>query len=323
MPPALPEVSDFFNIEVGRLKWIRKTKLNLMRGKTIQFDKNLIRTAMYRPYFKQFYYFESGFNEDLYQMPRFFPRPEIDAQNRMICVTDRASEKPFMVLMTNVLVDLHIVGAGANAQCFPFYTYGLDGAERRENISDTALAEFEKLFNVNLTKWQIFHYVYGLLHSPEYREMYKANLKRELPRIPLPKDIEQFRAFVSAGERLAELHVNYESQPEYRLDKIENPDKQLNWRVQKMKLTKDKTAIVYNDFLTLSGIPPEAFEYKLGNRSALEWIIDRYQIHTDKRSGIVNDPNRPDDEEYIVRLIGKVITVSLETIKVVSNLPKI
>jgi predicted helicase len=122
---------------------------------------------------------------------------------------------------------------------------------------------------------------------------------------------------------LADLHVNYESQKEYPLEKIENPDKPLNWRVGKMKLTKDKTASVYNDFLTLAGIPPETFEYKLGNRSALEWIIDRYRVHKDKRSGIVNDPNRADDPQYIVKLIGKVVTVSLETIKIVKSLPNL
>ncbi|MFC1835797.1 type ISP restriction/modification enzyme [Thermodesulfobacteriota bacterium] len=172
-----------------------------------------------------------------------------------------------------------------------------------------------------MDRWQIFHYIYGFLHSSEYREKYQANLKRELPRIPLPKSIEQFRAFTSAGERLADLHVNYEDQPEYPLEKIENPDKPLDWRVEKMKLKKDKTAIVYNDFLTLAGIPPETFEYGLGNRSALHWIIDRYRVRTDKRSGIVNDPNRADDPRYIVRLIGKVITVSLETMKLVKSLP--
>jgi len=114
---------------------------------------------------------------------------------------------------------------------------------------------------------------------------------------------------------LAELHVNYEQQPEYPLEKIENPNAQLDWRIEKMKLSKDKRRIVYNDFLTLDGVPAEAFEYRLGNRSALEWVIDQYQVTTDKRSGIVNDP------QYIVRLIGQVITVSLETMKVVRGLP--
>ena len=132
-------------------------------------------------------------------------------------------------------------------------------------------------------------------------------------------DKEIFWAFAKAGARLAELHVNYEQQPEYPLERVEKG--QLNWRVEKMRLGKDKTTLVYNEFLTLRGIPPETYEYRLGNRSALEWVIDQYQVSTDKRSGITNDPNRVDDPEYIVRLIGQVITVSLETMKIVKSLP--
>ena len=132
-------------------------------------------------------------------------------------------------------------------------------------------------------------------------------------------DTSIFWRFVEAGRRLAELHVNYEQQPEYALERVEKG--RLNWRVEKMRLSKDKTTLVYNDFLTLKGIPPETFAYRLGNRSALEWVIDQYQVSTDKRSGIVNDPNRDDDPEYIVRLIGQVITVSLETMKIVKGLP--
>ncbi|MBS1810611.1 MAG: hypothetical protein JST84_20780 [Acidobacteria bacterium] len=159
------------------------------------------------------------------------------------------------------------------------------------------------------TKWNIFHYVYAVLHHPAYRERYAANLKRELPRIPFAPE---FHAFANAGARLAELHVTYETQPEYPLEKIENPNAKLDWCVEKMKLSKDKQSLVYNDFLTLAGIPAEAFTYRLGNRSALEWVVDQYQVTTDKRSGITNDPNRADDPEYIVRLIGQVITVSVE-----------
>ena len=206
----------------------------------------------------------------------------------------------------------------------PFYVYDEDGTNRRENITDWAAEQFsigsrrrsEKMANLSITSTASFI-------LPSTVRSTKDNLKRELPRIPLPETLEQFLAFVSAGEKLADLHVNYESQPEYPLEKIENDDKQLNLRVEKMKLTKDKTSIVYNDFLTLAGIPPEVFEYKLGNRSALEWIIDRYQVQRDKRSGIVNDPNRQDDPQYIVKLIGRVITVSLETMKIVKVLPDI
>jgi len=134
-------------------------------------------------------------------------------------------------------------------------------------------------------------------------------------------DTDTFRAFVNAGQRLAEIHVHYEKQPEYELTKTEKKGEKLDYRVTKMKLSKDKTTLIYNQFLTLSGIPKETYEYRLGNRSALEWVIDQYQVSTDKRSGITNDPNREDDKEYILRLIGQVITVSLETVTIVTALP--
>ena len=166
----------------------------------------------------------------------------------------------------------------------------------------------------------MFHYTYGLLHLPTYRERYAANLRRELPRIPFVRD---FQALAEAGARLAELHVHYEQQPEYPLQRIENPDARLNWRVTKMKLSKDRTQLVYNDFLTLGGIPPQVYDYRLGNRSALEWVIDQYRVTTDRRSGITNDPNRADDPQYIVRLIGQVVAVSLETVAIVEGLPEL
>jgi predicted helicase len=236
--------------------------------------------------------------------------------------------------MVNCIPDLLPQGG---SQCFPFYTYAEDGSNRRENITDWALAQFQahyaddehsKIQNRSaeaherqkskIAKWDIFHYVYALLHHPDYRTKYAANLRRELPRIPF---VEDFWAFAQAGARLADLHVHYEQQPEYRLDFVEAPDKPLNWRVERMKLSKDKSRLIYNDFLTLAGIPPQVYDYKLGNRSALEWVIDQYQVSVDKRSTIVNDPNNPDDPQYIVRLIGQVISVSLATVSVVNQLP--
>ena len=174
----------------------------------------------------------------------------------------------------------------------------------------------------------IFHYVYGLLHHPDYRERYQANLKRELPRIPFTSDTGSkpntgFWAFAKAGQRLSEIHVGYEDVSEYPLTFIETPDMPLDWRVEKMRLSKDKTQIVYNDFLTLDGIPSKALAYRLGNRSALEWLIDQYRVKEDKRSGIINDPNREDDLQYIVKLIQKVIAVSLETVEIVEGLPEL
>ena len=140
---------------------------------------------------------------------------------------------------------------------------------------------------------------------------------------PSRNDANIFHSFATAGEKLSELHVCYEQQPEYKLKRIENKTVPLEWRVEGMKLTKDRTSVLYNDFLALSGIPQEVFDYKLGNRSALEWIIDQYRVTRDQHGEIASDPNRPDEEQYIVRLIGQVITVSLETSKLVADLPEI
>jgi predicted helicase len=208
----------------------------------------------------------------------------------------------------------------SGSQCFPLYIIEEDGGWR-DNVTDWALAKFRSHYgDLSITKWSIFHYVYAVLHHSVYRSRYETNLKRELPRIPLVRD---FWSFARAGERLAELHIGYENQPEWSLRRQEKPDVPLDWCVEKMKLSRDKRAVIYNDFLTLIGIPEKALEYRLGNRSALEWVIDQYQVCTDKRSDITNDPNRLDDPGYIVRLVGQVVHVSVETMKIVDALPAI
>ena len=170
-----------------------------------------------------------------------------------------------------------------------------------------------------ITKWDIFHYVYGVLHHPGYREKFADNLKRELPRIPFAPD---FWEFAKAGEELARLHLDYEKLEPYPLKWVETPGVPLSYRVEdKMRLSKDKTSLVVNPSLTLAGIPAETLQYRLGNRSALDWVIDQYQVSKDKRSGIESDPNRADDPEYIVRLVGQVVRVSLETVRIVRALP--
>ena len=225
-----------------------------------------------------------------------------------------------MVLVTDTLSDLHLVGAGAGTQCFPYYTYQEDGSNRRENITDWAVSQFQAQYGSKVTKWNIFYYVYAMLHHPQYRERYAENLKRDLPHIPLLYAKEAFLACIRIGQQLMELHLKYEQAREYPLKWIENQDVPFSWRVKKMRLTSDRTAVIVNESLTLSGIPQECFQYRLGNRSAFEWVIDQYQVSEDKRSGIVSDPNRLDDEEYIVRLVGKVITVSVETVRLVNDL---
>ena len=150
-----------------------------------------------------------------------------------------------------------------------------------------------------------------------------ASKKESRALAPVVSDADVFHALVKAGKRLAEIHVHYEQQPEYKLTKTEKAGEKLDYRVKRMKLSKDKATLIYNQFLTLSGIPKETYDYRLGNRSALEWVIDQYEVSTDKRSGITNDPNRDDDPQYILRLIGQVVTVSLETVKIVNALPEL
>ena len=235
----------------------------------------------------------------------------------MICLAGIGDRKGFGCLISNLIPSLDL--AFEKIQCFPFYTYNEDGTARTENITDWTLTHFQQHYQDNtITKWAIFHYVYGLLHHPSYREKYAANLKRELPRLPMTPD---FWAFSNAGEQLADWHLNYEQATPYSLKQIENPKVPFSLKVDKMRLSKDKRQLKYNDFLTLDGIPERVFDYKLGNRSALDWVIDQYRVKVDKRSGIVNDPNRPDDKKYILELVKKVITVSLETQKVIEALP--
>ena len=210
----------------------------------------------------------------------------------------------------------------------------VDGYRRVDNVTDTALKRFVGVFGKSFTKDDIFFYVYGLLHSPEYRETYAADLKKMLPRIPL---VEDPSAFVEAGLTLSELHVGYESVTPYPLDGLDAEpagDRYDFFRVGKMafakvrregKLVADHGTIVYNSKLTLRGIPETAHRYMLGSRSAIEWIIDRYQVKTDQDSGIVNDPNdwskEVGDPRYILDLLARIVTVSLETMTIVDALP--
>jgi predicted helicase len=225
----------------------------------------------------------------------------------------------FSALGTNCIPDLHLCAAVDAHQCFPFYTYSPEGTNRTDNITDAALERFRAHYgDRSVSKLDIFHYIYALLHHPGYREKYADNLKRELPRIPFAPD---FRAFARAGAELMRLHVHYEAAPEYKLDWQETGTP-FHTRVEdKMRFNKDRTAIVVNPTLSLAGIPPEAHEYKLGSRSAIEWVVDQYRVTEDKRSGIRQDPNNAADPEYIPRLIARVTTVSLETLRLVRSLP--
>ena len=312
------DARDFVVYDDKKIKWDRELRQHLQRGRPAEYAENKVRTSLYRPFTKSNLFFDRVLNNCVYLLPTIFSTPETETENRVICVAGIGNRKGFGCLATNQIPALDL--AFEKIQCFPFYTYNEDDANRQENITDWALAEFRTHYNDNtLTKWDIFHYTYGLLHHPVYREKYEMNLKRDLPHIPFAED---FWGFANAGAQLADLHVNYESAPKYdKLNPVETPGMQVNLDVERMKFSKDKTQLKYNDFLTLDGIPAEVYNYRLGTRSALEWVVDQYRVKTDKRSGIVNDPNRADQPRYIVDLIARVINVSLKTVEVVGSLP--
>ena len=310
------DIDNFVRYE--KIKWSRNLKRWLRRQTQLNFNKQEIRESLYRPFTKTNLYFGKIFSDELGSLDEMLPIKQIEKDNRLIIVPSGGNRSPFWCFCTNQIPNLNFVSIDSG-QCFPFYTYSANGHERHSNIKLAAEVAFcEHYGDDKITKLDIFHYAYGLLHHPEYRARFAENLKRELPRLPFAKD---FHAFAKAGKKLADLHVNYEDQKEYPLKHIENNDAPLDWRVEAMKLTNERRSLFYNDYLTLDGIPPEVFDYQLGNRSALEWIIDQYRVTRDESGKIISDPNRGDNEEYIVRLIGQVINVSLETLKTVAALP--
>ena len=254
--------------------------------------------------------------------------------------------------MTDTIPNLHAVDT---SQCFPLYLYekpkpdeglfaGTATSEeytKSDGISDEGLKHFQTAYSkAEITKEQLFYYVYGLLYSPEYRERFQNNLSKELPRIPAVKRYEDFRALSDAGRKLGDLHVNYEKvapypvtfkQGDLRLAEIKDPTS--FFRVQKMKYAgvrgkTDSTTVIYNHNITMTNIPLEAYEYVVNGKSALDWVMERQSVKTDKESGIVNDANDYANETmnnpaYPLELFQRVITVSLETMKVVKGLPKL
>ncbi|MBI3416301.1 MAG: helicase [Verrucomicrobia bacterium] len=368
------DVDNFVSYE--KIKWSETLKRHLTDEVEAKFSAKFIRKALYRPFTELSLYNDTLLIDRPGMFDEFFPTKKSETENSVICLSDVGLRSPFSCLATDKLPDLHLCASTDGFQCFPLFTCTEDGKERRDNITPKALTLFQIFYDDDgITRADIFHYFYALLHHPAYRTRYAENLKRELPRIPFvgvvgrvsplraaggasvlasrlvsslappaqffplaavekmqgdatpdhnPKaSAKLFHAFAAAGQQLADLHANYESAKEFPLKRQENKAVKLDWRVEAMKLSKDKVSLFYNDFLTLSGIPAEVYDYRLGNRSALEWVIDQYRVTKDENGNITSDPNRPDDEQHIVRLIGQVITVSVETQKIIHALPGI
>ena len=347
---------EFYNSQIGveqpdmdstKIAWNRSLLTFRAQGRALAFEQESMRNSLYRPFCKQTAYFNRELNDMVYQLPKLFPTPA--HENVAITLPGPGSAGEFYALAVDMIPAL---GVATSLQVFSLYTYepvveddgGLnlnlgggevvDGYTRKENITDATLAAYRSTYgDAGIAKEDIFYYIYALLHHPEYREKYAADLKKMLPCIPLVKG---FWEYSRAGRALAELHLGYESVAPYPLDEVvsspapEDLEERFEfYRVQKLQFgpKKDKTRIKYNGHLTLKGIPDEVYNYILmGNRSALEWVIDRYQVKTDKKSLITNDPNdycrAVNNPRYIVDLIKRLVTVSLETQKLVGTLPR-
>ncbi|MGO9862346.1 MAG: DEAD/DEAH box helicase [Terriglobales bacterium] len=328
-------LDDFIDNDPRSISWTHNLKAELEKGAEFAVDSKSIVSSMYRPFCKQWLYFNRRFNERVYQIPRLFPNPKLE--NLVIAVTGIGANKEFSALMTDCVPNYHLHDTG---QCFPLYSYqepdesngdlfgSRDSYLRRGAIPDITLATFRSRYEPKITKEDVFYYVYGVLHSPEYKERYAADVKKMIPRIPFAKD---FWAFSNAGRKLAKWHLEYESVKPYPLREIVSGSKLLpeeRYWVTKMLFGKkngkpDKSTIIFNGFVTLLEIPEQAYEYVVNGKSAIEWIVERYQITTDQDSGITNDPNAwsNDDPRYIFDLLRRIVRVSIETVNIVKSLP--
>jgi predicted helicase len=299
-----------------KIKWDSELTSYSERKICKEFEVNKILVATYRPFMKKYFYFDKHFNGRLYQWENILNGR---VKNESITFTSFGSNRNFNCLVIDTIGELHVTGAN---QCLPLYRY--EDSQRIENITDWALALFRGNYADGIEKLDIFHYVYAVLHNPVYRQKYAQNLKRDFPRIPLYDD---FWAWANWGKQLMELHLNYEHAARYKLTRIDRPLKNPAAK-PKVKLKADKVAgkIEVDEITTLSDIPAQAWQYQLGNRSALEWILDQYK---EKK---IADPTIAekfahyrfaDYKEQVIDLLEKVCTVSVATMAVVANMDKI
>ncbi len=345
----LPKVGDFVTVDRTRISWTYSLKCDLQRSESLASNDGLLVPCMYRPFTRNWQFFSRRLNERVYQMPAIFPNAKLP--NRVISVTGKGGRSGFSALMMDSLPNLHTVDTG---QCFPLYLYrqarqderragffseGGAGHSRIDAITDYALQIFRTAYpSESVDREDIFHYIYGLLHSEDYRNRFRANLAKDLPRIPCVKRTEDYRAFRDAGRRLGELHVGYEDVDPYpaTIDTggkllLDNPE--VDYRVTKMRHpgsgeNKDRSTVTYNSHITIRDIPEAAWEYVVNGKPALDWIMNRQCVKIHRASGIVSDANRyaietVGDPRYPLDLFLRIITVSLETMEIVRSLPKL
>ena len=343
-----PSGDNFVDNDSSKISWSSTLIAHLVRGSEAVHDTENFRKAVYRPFNKMDLYSNNIFLDRPAIINRCFPKP--DTQNLAICVSGIGASKEFSALMVDTLPDLEIV---SKSQCFPRYRYisaeargqqttlslGETKHTRVDNIPEETVSRFQSHYrDKTIDADAIFYYVYGLLHSHDYKTRFAADLKKMLPRIPLVANLSDFRAFSDAGKELAGLHVGYEEaegwpvtirEKQKKQEKQDDPDDDERFQVKKMGFggtprTPDKTTISYNNHVTVEGIPLMAYEYVVNGKSAIEWVMERYQVAQHKDSKIVNDPNTwSDHPRYILELLQKVVTVSMKTVEIVSGLPEL
>jgi len=339
------KLEEFLDFKTVKVTWNRGLKNDLTRNKTIIFEEQSVVKGLYRPFFKQHLYFAQELNDMVYQIPKLFPNSSLN--NLVICVSGLGGNKENTTFISDLIPDLNCLDSGT--QCFPLYYYeerqknspslfdaaGESEYIRRDGVSDFIFERAKNVYGKSVGKEDIFYYVYGILHSPDYRIAFANDLKKMLPRIPLVDEPRDFWKFSKAGRALAELHINYESVPAYsgaEVSFLKNPKTAELfdfYKVHKMKFPKkdQKDKIIYNSKITIEKIPAKAYEYVVNGKSAIEWILDRYQVKIHKDSGIKNDPNdwakEVDNPRYILDLILSVINVSVQTVDIVNGLPEL
>lgn len=296
------------------IKWDRELIKYLDRGISKQFETSCIQPSLYRPFTKMYLYFDKHFNGVPYQMRSLFP--DRYSKNQLIAVTNH-TQIPFLVQALDCIPEVAV--GGRTGQCLPLYRYDKDG-NRFDNITDWGLQQFQQHYSdTKITKEDIFHYTYAVLHNPTYRSKYELNLKREFPRLPF---YPNFHQWVNWGKQLMDIHIHYETVQPFGLDRLDHSTKSN----PKPKLRADKTAgtIDLDDNTQLKGIPSIAWDYKLGNRSALEWILDQYKEKKPKDPTIAakfNTYKFADYKEQVINLLDRVCTVSVKTMDIIGQMP--
>jgi len=343
---------EHLSLDSSKMNWSFHLKKRFQARRRSAFSKDKARSIIYRPFSKQWIYYDKIFNEYTYQSAKLFGDAD-GFSNLAISVSGTGARSGFSALMIDRLVSGDMVEKG---QCFPLSliggskrlsddlfkaSLGSDEKDVCDGITDVGLKHFQEAYpGETITKEDLFFYVYGLLHSEEYRSKYADNLSKELPRIPRVKTAADFWAFSSAGRELGDLHVNYETvepypvtikQGDLRLADIKNPEafyRVTKWAFGKAGKEKDKTTVIYNANITMQDIPLQAYDYVVNGKPALEWVMERQVVKTDKDSGIENDANRyaietMNNPAYPLELFQRVISVSLRTMEIVRGLPKL